>query len=588
MAADPPNPGMLDGIVNAIEKGFLGHSDTAAGAIASSAYKQASDLMDIHEEMVSAFGENSDTFKKMYAGITEVQTNFYGMAAESGEALNTIFKNQGELIGEYQGIISSNLLQIHATTKEVTAKEMADLTLYGRALNFGSNQTQKFLERQFALTGEVNNELLKQTLAYSNAIEDSTGISSKIIAGNISGMMSDVKTFGNMTVEEMSEAAAAIAKVGLEVSDVAGLVGKFSTFESAAESVSKLTQVFGVQMDTMKYMTASFESPEEMLAMIQEDFETAGVDMANMNMAQKRLLSQTLGMDITSVESLLGEAGSDLSQFTDQVSGATAGVGASDIDSALANAGDDIARLNEMGDTIGEGLANTARKTKEAIGAVFSSGIRDLADEATLLAGEIPRSASILTRIAGEGAEDLAGVRAIKESLEEGTIVIRESLKSANDINEDAANAGSGNLVSATLVIGESLVGAIIGELEKGATAQPESLSGQSSPATPALERKDREAISEGIESNTERNLAVVEVDTSMNEKQIRALLAEINDATGGGLKESIADMTSQIIKAQQAAADSRESRPINITIKDTGPGFEWKLDQAGAVTVGK
>ena len=384
-------------------------------------------------------------------------------------------------------------------------------------------------------------------------------------------MMSDVKTFGNMTVEEMSEAAAAIAKVGLEVTDVAGLVGKFSTFEGAADSVSKLTQVFGVQMDTMKYMTASFESPEEMLAMIQEDFETAGVDMADMDMAQKRLLSQTLGMDISSVEQLLGDAGSDLSQFTSQVSGATAGVGESELQNALAQADGDIKRINHMYGSVEEAARHAGERTAKAIGSVFSTELASIGTEAQALLG---------TGIAISSGISLKGKTILSEAIGLNEIGVAISAVTTS-INEE------GEALLAALNNTDKLTGYVETRSAPIETSSAGSASGgQSSPEIPVLESIDREAISKGIESNSVSNLTVVEVDTSMSEEQIRAILAEINDATGGGLRDSIADMTSQIIKAQQAAAAAGESRQINITIKDTGPGFEWRADNAGFIRV--
>lgn len=582
--ADDDQSELFSGITDAIRRGFMGRSSTVAGSIGSSAYEQASELMTTHENMVAGFGENSQTFKHMYAGVSEMQTNFYGMAAQSGEALNTIFENQGELIGEYQGIISSNLLQIHATQKEVTAAEMADLTLYGRALNFGTSQTQKFLERQFALTGEANDELLKQTLAYSNAIEEKTGISSKIIAENVSGMMTDIRTFGNMTVEEMSEAAAAIAKVGLQVDDLGGLVKKFSTFEGAADSVSKLTQVFGVQMDTMKYMTASFESPQDMLAMIQEDFEAAGVDMANMDMAQKRLLADTTGMSISAVESLLGEAGSTLSDFTANVSGATAGVGESEISGALAAAGEDIARINQMGKTVEEGMRRLAARTRRAIGSVFSEGVRTLADEATLLLGNVPRIANLTTRAGKDQLEQSLGVTVIYEqvqgTLDSGRVALGEATTAMEESvnNKEGTAAVSGLLTGFTNTDSGALVVAL--ETDEDIVTTPGS-SGM-------ISAGDLSAVTEASAQGSEGQDANIEVSlppgvTTWRTEDIAVLQAEFDAATNNKMspeeQSRFAEMIATAISAQPTA-------PLNITLTDTVDGFEAKLDGAGVVRV--
>ena len=576
--------GAFQGIIDAIKTGFQGDSDSVVTAVGSEAYRQASALFDRHEEMIHDFGANSDTFKNMYAGVTEMQQSFYGMSAENGDALSTIFTDQGELIKEYQGIVGSNLLQIHATSERVTAKEMADLTLYGRALSYTTKQSQAFLERQFALTGEVNDDLLKQSLAYSKAIEESTGISSKIIAGNISGMMSDVRTFGNMTVEEMSEAAAAIAKVGLEVTDVAGLVKKFSSFEGAADSVSKLTQVFGVQMDTMKYMTASFESPEEMLAMIQEDFEMAGVDMANMNMAQKRLLSDTLGMDVSSVESLLGEAGSGLSQFTNQVSGATAGVGATEIDGALAGASNDIKKLNQMGISAEDALKKATERSRKAIGSIFSEGLRELTDEASSFAGH----GITLVHLASEMMKDEVGAAAgvtgeggLHETVTDAIGVGAEALYKANKRGRIAQRRGDpvGGVLDAALNspdFGESDLDNIM-EFQTSDPAIPDVLSSdQASTVGEILE-------SAPVDSTQYAPVEVINLDPGMSHEQIVAFTNEFNNATNNSMQQAQRD---EMIAYITAAIESRPNEEIVVRLEDSESGLLAYLQGQGVITV--
>jgi len=579
----PPAPsgdqsGAFQGIIDAIATGFKGDSANVITAVGSEAYLQASALFDRHEEMIHDFGANSKTFKNMYAGVTEMQQSFYGMSAENGDALSTIFNNQGELIKEYQGIVGSNLLQIHATSERVTAKEMADLTLYGRALSYTTKQSQAFLERQFALTGEVNDDLLKQSLAYSKAIEESTGISSKIIAGNISGMMSDVRTFGNMTVEEMSEAAAAIAKVGLEVTDVAGLVKAFSSFEGAADSVSKLTQVFGVQMDTMKYMTASFESPEEMLAMIQEDFETAGVDMANMNMAQKRLLSDTLGMDISSVESLLGEAGSGLSQFTNQVSGATAGVGATEIDGALAGASNDIAKLNQMGTSVADAVEKAAERANKAVASIFSEGIRQVADEAGSFTDQgirILNKASMGVAAAGAAAVGLSGPGGAQErivgAINGGTGRVRNY---ADTWSPESDPEGT--------PFGESVPE---GSYARGVVREQPN----SSPATPAVLSSDQASTvgeileSAPVDSTQYAPVEVINLDPGMSHEQIVAFTNEFNNATNNSMQQAQRD---EMIAYITAAIESRPNEEIVVRLEDSESGLLAYLQGQGVITV--
>ena len=585
MADTPPPPAVEDQadlaarIVDEFKKGLKGSGETIPGGLLKMAYTQASELFTMHEGMINVFSENSDTFQNMYAGVAEMQHGFYGMASDSGIALSAIFKNQGELIGEYQGIIGTNLLQIHATRERVTAKDMADLTLYQRALDFTKDQTQKFMERQFALTGEANDELLKQALAYSNAIEKSTGISSKIIAENISGMMSDVRTFGNMTVEEMSEAAAAIAEVGLSVDSLGGLVKKFSTFEGAADSVSKLTQVFGVQMDTMKYMTASFESPQDMLAMIQEDFERAGVDMADMDMAQKRLLADTTGMSISDIEKLLGEAGSDLSSFAAQVGGATAGVGESEISGALAAAEGDIAVLNQMYGSVEEASKQAGIRTARAISGVFSDEIRAVGRESELMVAQGIRFTNQASRSIGNGVRSFINVDSITNTMNDaGTTMNRRA-----DTTGQAVDSGGDPFdFLAALTTGES--GAMLVELANQDQTPPTQGTTSRQVQTEILSTEQEATVSAMLVNGADSEpIQVINLEPGMSHQQIVAFTAEINSATNNNMNE---EQRREMIELLTLAVSNRPNDQIVVRLEDTTNGLLAWLSDQGVVTV--
>lgn len=585
MADTPPPPAVEDQadlaarIVDEFKKGLKGSGETIPGGLLKMAYTQASELFTMHEGMINVFSENSDTFQNMYAGVAEMQHGFYGMASDSGIALSAIFKNQGELIGEYQGIIGTNLLQIHATRERVTAKDMADLTLYQRALDFTKDQTQKFMERQFALTGEANDELLKQALAYSNAIEKSTGISSKIIAENISGMMSDVRTFGNMTVEEMSEAAAAIAEVGLSVDSLGGLVKKFSTFEGAADSVSKLTQVFGVQMDTMKYMTASFESPQDMLAMIQEDFERAGVDMADMDMAQKRLLADTTGMSISDIEKLLGEAGSDLSSFAAQVGGATAGVGESEISGALAAAEGDIAVLNQMYGSVEEASREAGKRTARAISGVFSDEIRAVGRESELMVAEGIRFTNQASRSIGNDVRSYIGVDSITTPMND----FRAAMNRRADTTGQVADGG-GDIVDffGALTTGES--GAMLVELANQDQTPPTQGTTSRQVQTEILSTEQEANVSAMLVNGADSEpIQVINLEPGMSHQQIVAFTAEINSATNNNMNE---EQRREMIELLTLAVSNRPNDEIVVRLEDTTNGLLAWLSDQGVVTV--
>jgi hypothetical protein len=385
------------GLGDGLQEDELSDLTTAQLELLNSVWKLNSELFDVQEKLVGTFGSGNDAFDNLIKGSQEIYTEFFTTTVDGISGLSAYFDDASEIQRNYVAVMQSSLLQVHSLNKEISAEDMARLALQQQALGFTSQTTQKFIERQFALTGEANDDLLKQTLAYSDSIEKATGYSSKLIGSHIGDMMSNVAMFGNMTVEEMSEAAAAIARVGLEVNDVAKMVGKFNTFEDAALSVSKLTQVFGVQLDTMELMTAANESPEALAAMLQESFEMAGVDMSTMDMPAKRMLASALGgIGVAEVEKLLGPAGQGLSQFASSIEDTTSGVSTDDINNSLNRVESDILRVNRLTETAQDGIEAMGELTRNALVQGFATsmselqrGILDLGTESARLAGGV-------------------------------------------------------------------------------------------------------------------------------------------------------------------------------------------------------
>jgi hypothetical protein len=544
-SVDPLKPTVELNVVTAYLEGVgfgsPGAMEKANEARMSYLYKMGTEIFELEQDAVSSLGRGTAAFDNLRKGTIQVYEDFYTMSTENSTALHTFFKDQNDLVDQYMGIMDSRLMSVHGLKKDITATDMANLALQKQALGLSSQETENFLARQFALTGDVNDDLLKQTLAYSNVIEEKTGISSKIIAGNISDMMSNVELFGNMTVEEMSQAAAAIAKVGLEVNDVASMVKKFNTFEGAAESVSKLTQTFGVQLDTMKLMTAANESPEALALMLQESFDMAGVDMSSMDMPAKRMLASALGgIGVADVEKLLGPAGQGLSQFASDVEGVTGDVSAVDISTALKKAESDIEIVNRRSTSAILAAQEAAALSNRAMVASFSSEMDTMQNLGTLLAVELASASADLGK-AGESLAKDFGLVNIVETMDIGGKKVFAQLKLFRN------ELGSGTSESLNAVIEK------IG-------AQQEQL-GDTVTATRALSADIKEistAIKEAraVVASSSPVQHTVNIENIKTVSQIEALVnsikSELNlsDESAGKLSTMIAKSISENVKA--------------------------------------
>lgn len=142
--------------------------------------------------------------------------------------------------------------------------------------------------------GQSGAQIMKTVSEESNKYAMAAGVSSKQVAKDVSKMTVDVKHFGGMTVAQMSRAASRVRALGMEMSDLTGLAEKFDDFESAADSVSKLTQVFGVNVDTMRMMRET--DPTKRIDMLRKSFFAAGKSAEQMSRQELKLLASQTGL----------------------------------------------------------------------------------------------------------------------------------------------------------------------------------------------------------------------------------------------------------------------------------------------------
>lgn len=168
------------------------------------------------------------------------------------------------------------------------------LLAYQKGLGI-SNEEMKAFAANAISRGEKISSVLKDTAKYALEMGHAFGMDSKIISKDMSKALADVKHFAGATTRQIGEAAVYARKLGLELDKITGTLDQFETYDSAAESVAKLSQAFGVQVDAFELMNA--QDPATQVDMLKKAFRGAGVDASNFSRQQLKLLSQTTGLD---------------------------------------------------------------------------------------------------------------------------------------------------------------------------------------------------------------------------------------------------------------------------------------------------
>ena len=203
------------------------------------------------------------------------------------------------------------------------------------------------LQRQAHITGQDAGDMLTQTASMAIKMGDKFGISAKTMGKNMGSLIENFDKLGKMSTKQLGATAAYMAKLGLEASDLLGVVDKFDNFEGAAESVSMLNQSMGLQLDTMEMMNA--ENPAERIDMMRDAFHATGKSVEDLTRQEKALMAEQMGLSVTAMENALAAENQGVS-YEDLEAGATeAEEQALTQEQAMSKLADSITKLTEGG-----------------------------------------------------------------------------------------------------------------------------------------------------------------------------------------------------------------------------------------------
>ena len=345
-------------------------------------------------------------------GIGNQLTDMNGKWAQAfGKDPRRVLGELTDVLGDFNTMITGDQGMIDGLkiTRDFTADTVMEMKAYSKAANLDMTDVQNIVSRQISRTGKAGTEMLKNIAVLSKKVAAATGDSAKMISQNIVKIIDDTDKFGNVTEFQAARISSNLRQLGLGYEDLSGAVGKFTDFEGAADSVSKLTTVFGVQMDAMEMMTLANEDQEMFLRRMREQMISTGKSVDDMTLAEKRLIKESLGLqDIQSVERLL-DPSATISSLGDLT--AVTQKGAGDMHEDMALLKDDIVDLEGAMRYTSKAMADHIKETglmsmqKEIIEIDHSMGKMGATFERA-----IPKTAGMAMKFFGKGLSDLTGV----------------------------------------------------------------------------------------------------------------------------------------------------------------------------------
>ena len=197
----------------------------------------------------------------------------------------------------------------------------AELIVFQKGMGLSAEQFKAFSTLAIG-SGSDLTDTLGEVANLSIQLGDRFNLSSKQIAQGMATLASEFVAFGHLTQQELAATTVYAMELGVEIEALTKVAEKFSTFESAAESASKLNQALGLQLDTMALLTA--ESPADQLKQIQDAFFATGRSVTDLNRAERELLATQLNLSGTDLAAALSpeNAGKSLEEIQAAAEGA--------------------------------------------------------------------------------------------------------------------------------------------------------------------------------------------------------------------------------------------------------------------------
>jgi hypothetical protein len=339
----PTSPTSPTSPIAGLGKMITGFADTvvAVDKFYEAAKKKVEYLDNMAKEATEPLREISYSIQQTYGGFRKAnETMMIGISQDMRESYDTfadIYSKTGEELvaaGQSQYVVeeygkSINLLKhVDITRKEyqdgftnfidefknsygpAMAKglkdRMVDVKLYQENFGLTASELGNFVAKEVATTGKASGQMLDDLKKYSYGLSQQTGISAKLIAGDTVKIINNMERFGNVTVEEAARMSTALKQLGVEYSQLEGMVGAFQGFDQAATKVGELSAVFGIHLDAVEMMNLANTDQEAMMHKIRDAFNESGQSLGDMNIAQKNLLKGQLGFtDMKQMEMFL-------------------------------------------------------------------------------------------------------------------------------------------------------------------------------------------------------------------------------------------------------------------------------------------
>jgi hypothetical protein len=254
-------------------------------------------LAEAYESVREVFGNlNSSASRTVVSigkGMTSVQgatitgVRIWGNLAKQIEAANAMASAMGPAFNTVEKEMNKNGAAIMYYNKGLGITDDQMTLIASQALRMGVD------------VSKVQNSMTKQALGMAKAF----GVNAKVLSRDMARAMTDLAHFGHLSSKEIAIATTYANKLGVSIDKLTGIMDATQTFESTAESMGKLNEVFGTNIDIQKM--ALEQDPAKKMEILRQEFNRAGKSIENLNVWERKLIAQNTGLDESAINAAL-------------------------------------------------------------------------------------------------------------------------------------------------------------------------------------------------------------------------------------------------------------------------------------------
>lgn len=302
--------GSITGVFSAVQAavaGITGAVSAGFGMLIDAAYEAAQN----GRAMAEAFEEVREQFGDLATGEGLAVTEAFH---DVDKAANEFGVNLGSRFGPYvEGSVAKLKAMAAAMEnlgglgplleKQFTGRVAFAMDTLAKGAGISGEAFQSLANRSLN-SGQTLEGVMEQTSRSIASVAKGIGVSTKTLGKSFDAIAKDVSNFGHLTVQEMTNLAAVMTKTGISMTTVQGVASKFDQFDSAAESVAKLTQAFGLNLNAVDLLNAS---DEERLQMLKSSFLEQGKSIDQLSRQERQYLAQAAGIAESDLERVFGD-----------------------------------------------------------------------------------------------------------------------------------------------------------------------------------------------------------------------------------------------------------------------------------------